>query len=192
MPEPGPFGETLFEAKLRAMVAAALVNSPAGGWVESVVTLATHRFCFLAGTFLDERAVVATEPFFVERVIKVEILRGIFAVFRQLMMHGSVAGEPGCRAKKRWPPGGGLGCSAQTELFYLFITGIFIYYRGASSSKPCSSFSWHSMQWRVQGTASRRLALISVPQEMHSPKFPSRMRDKAPSTIASSWRSLLL
>ncbi len=36
--------------------------------------------------------------------------------------------------------------------------------RGASSSNPCSIFSWHSMQWRVQGTASRRLALISFPQ----------------------------
>ena len=38
------------------------------------------------------------------------------------------------------------------------------FYRGASSSNPCSIFSWHSMQWRVHGTASRRLALISLPQ----------------------------
>jgi hypothetical protein len=37
-------------------------------------------------------------------------------------------------------------------------------YRGASSSNPCSNFSWHSIQCRVQGTASRRLALISLPQ----------------------------
>src|SRR4029077_13335184 len=39
-----------------------------------------------------------------------------------------------------------------------------IRYLGASSSSPCSNFSWHSMQWRVQGTASRRLGLISLPQ----------------------------
>jgi len=44
MPEPGPLGETFFEAKLRAMVAASLVNRPSGGWVESVVTPATQRF----------------------------------------------------------------------------------------------------------------------------------------------------
>src|SRR5438552_14785822 len=44
MPEPGPFGETLFEASERAMVEAFFVKSPRGGWVESVVTLATQRF----------------------------------------------------------------------------------------------------------------------------------------------------
>jgi hypothetical protein len=37
-------------------------------------------------------------------------------------------------------------------------------YCEASSSNPCSSFSWHSMQCRVHGTASSRLALISLPQ----------------------------
>jgi hypothetical protein len=42
MPEPGPLGETLFEAKVLAIVLALLVNNPAGGWVESVVTFATH------------------------------------------------------------------------------------------------------------------------------------------------------
>lgn len=31
MPEPGPFGETRLEAKVRAIVAASLLNSPAGG-----------------------------------------------------------------------------------------------------------------------------------------------------------------
>ena len=41
-PEPGPFGDTVFEARDRAMVAAAFVNRPAGGCVESVVTLAIH------------------------------------------------------------------------------------------------------------------------------------------------------
>jgi trimeric autotransporter adhesin len=60
------------------------------------------------------------------------------------------------------------------------------------SSMPFSSFSWQAMQWCVQGTASRRLGLISSPQEMHSPKLPSRMRSSAPSTICSNWRSVLL
>src|ERR1700719_2350158 len=64
--------------------------------------------------------------------------------------------------------------------------------RDASSRMPFSNFSWHSMQCRVQGTASNRLGLISVPQDMHSPKLPSRIRDSAFSTIISSWRSLLL
>lgn len=31
MPEAGPFGEAVFEAKTRAMVAALLVNKPLGG-----------------------------------------------------------------------------------------------------------------------------------------------------------------
>jgi hypothetical protein len=31
MPDPGPFGETFFEAKTLAMVLALLVNNPAGG-----------------------------------------------------------------------------------------------------------------------------------------------------------------
>jgi hypothetical protein len=31
IPEPGPFGETFLEAKVRAMVAASLLNNPAGG-----------------------------------------------------------------------------------------------------------------------------------------------------------------
>jgi hypothetical protein len=46
MPEPGPFGEIFFEAKVLAMVLALLVNNLAGGWVESVVTFATHRVFF--------------------------------------------------------------------------------------------------------------------------------------------------
>ncbi len=65
-------------------------------------------------------------------------------------------------------------------------------YVPVASSSPCSTFSWHSMQWRVQGTASSRLGLISSPQAMHSPNDPSRMRSSAPSTICSVWRSLLL
>jgi hypothetical protein len=38
MPDPGPFGDTFFDAKLLAMVAASFVNSPSGGCVESVFT----------------------------------------------------------------------------------------------------------------------------------------------------------
>lgn len=43
IPDPGPFGETFREARVRAMVAASFVNRPAGGCVESVVTLETQR-----------------------------------------------------------------------------------------------------------------------------------------------------
>ena len=42
------------------------------------------------------------------------------------------------------------------------------------------------------GTASRRLGLISLPHEIHSPKLPSRIRERALSTIERSCRSLLL
>jgi hypothetical protein len=44
MPEPGPFGETLFEANALAIALALLVNNPGGGWVESVFTLAIQSF----------------------------------------------------------------------------------------------------------------------------------------------------
>jgi hypothetical protein len=39
IPDPGPFGDTLFEASVRAIVAGSLVNSPCGGSVETVFTL---------------------------------------------------------------------------------------------------------------------------------------------------------
>lgn len=42
MPDCGPLGDTFFEANTRAIVAASLVNSPDGGWVESVLTELTH------------------------------------------------------------------------------------------------------------------------------------------------------
>ena len=44
IPDPGPLGETFFEASVRAIVAASWVNNPAGGCVDSVLTLATHFF----------------------------------------------------------------------------------------------------------------------------------------------------
>lgn len=43
MPDPGPFGDTFFEASACAMVAASLVNNPLAGCVESVLTFATQR-----------------------------------------------------------------------------------------------------------------------------------------------------
>lgn len=58
MPEAGPFGDTLRERSTRAMVAALLVNNPGGGWVESVFTLATQRFCGL-----DLVVVLRMKPF---------------------------------------------------------------------------------------------------------------------------------
>ena len=46
MPELTPFGETFFEAKVRAMVAAFFLKSPSGGFVASevAVTSADQRF----------------------------------------------------------------------------------------------------------------------------------------------------
>ena len=48
-PDTGPFGETLRDARVRAMVAALFVKSPLGGCVESVLTLDTHRLLFETG-----------------------------------------------------------------------------------------------------------------------------------------------
>jgi hypothetical protein len=42
IPELGPFGDTFFEARLRAIVAASFLNSPSSGYVDSVSTPADH------------------------------------------------------------------------------------------------------------------------------------------------------
>ena len=47
IPEPGPLGETFFEAKASAIADAFFLNSPGGGWVESVFTEAIHFFALL-------------------------------------------------------------------------------------------------------------------------------------------------
>ena len=52
MPDPGPLGETLLEARDFAMVAASLVKRPSGGNVDAVFTRATQR---LPGLRLDLR-----------------------------------------------------------------------------------------------------------------------------------------
>jgi len=52
IPDLGPLGETFFDARVRATVAASLLNRPSGGCVESVVTFATHRFFVLVFGFV--------------------------------------------------------------------------------------------------------------------------------------------
>jgi len=47
IPDPGPLGETFFEASVLAIVSGLLVKSALGGWVESVFTRATHRLLLL-------------------------------------------------------------------------------------------------------------------------------------------------
>ena len=49
MPDCGPLGETLFEARDLAMVAAFFLNKPGGGKVETVFTPATHILWRLFG-----------------------------------------------------------------------------------------------------------------------------------------------
>ena len=49
MPDPGPLGETFFEARLLAIVLASLVKSPGGGKVDTVFTPAIQRFDFGRG-----------------------------------------------------------------------------------------------------------------------------------------------
>lgn len=50
IPDEGPLGETFFDARLRAIAEALRVKSPAGGWVESVLTFDTQRFFFAVAT----------------------------------------------------------------------------------------------------------------------------------------------
>jgi hypothetical protein len=42
IPDWGPFGETFFDARVRAITAGLFVKRPSGGCVESVVTVRTH------------------------------------------------------------------------------------------------------------------------------------------------------
>jgi hypothetical protein len=51
IPELGPLGETCFDASFLAIVSGSLVNSPGGGWVESVFTVLTHFFAACAMVF---------------------------------------------------------------------------------------------------------------------------------------------
>lgn len=52
IPEAGPFGETLLDASVLAIVSARSVNSPTGGCVDSVLTLEVHRDFFLLAIHL--------------------------------------------------------------------------------------------------------------------------------------------
>jgi len=61
MPELTPFGDTFFDASVRAIVAASFLNRPSGGWVASevAVTWADQRFfdpglCDFARLVFDE------------------------------------------------------------------------------------------------------------------------------------------
>jgi hypothetical protein len=55
MPDCGPFGETFFDASVLAITDAFFLKSPGGGWVESVLTFATHFLLFL-GRAMDSFA----------------------------------------------------------------------------------------------------------------------------------------
>jgi len=62
MPEAGPFGDTRFDARLLAIVAASVVKSPAGGCVESLVTDATQRSVFRSGTAASGHRLLDVPP----------------------------------------------------------------------------------------------------------------------------------
>ena len=55
-----------------------------------------------------------------------------------------------------------------------------------------SKSPWHWMQYGVHGTASSRASLISLLQDTHCPKLPSRMRTSANSTARRICCSLLV
>jgi hypothetical protein len=59
MPDAGPFGETFFEASVRAIVAASFLNNPSGGWVASEIAV----------TSADQRRVVSALRDFLAAVL---------------------------------------------------------------------------------------------------------------------------
>jgi hypothetical protein len=48
IPDPGPFGDTFFDASARAIAGALFLNNPAGGYVDAVFTLPDHRLPLFA------------------------------------------------------------------------------------------------------------------------------------------------
>jgi hypothetical protein len=64
IPEPGPLGETLFDASVRAIVGASFVKRPSGGCVESVSTLATHCPVLFFGILAKLRSYDGVERLF--------------------------------------------------------------------------------------------------------------------------------
>jgi hypothetical protein len=81
IPEPGPFGDTFFEARLRAIVAASFLNSPSSGYVDSVSTPADH-FRFPCVLRCDApRAVVLLLRFVFRVVLPVFFLDALFVPF---------------------------------------------------------------------------------------------------------------
>jgi hypothetical protein len=61
IPDAGPLGETFRDASARAIAGAFFVKRPAGGYVASVLTVATHSF-FLALAMLPPRAMLEMQP----------------------------------------------------------------------------------------------------------------------------------
>jgi hypothetical protein len=59
IPELGPVGETFFEVSDFAIVSALFVNKPGGGWVEFVLTVATHFLLPLDGRLFFFRFTIA-------------------------------------------------------------------------------------------------------------------------------------
>lgn len=76
IPEPGPLGETLREARVFAMVAASFVNRPGDGCVESVVTCAIQRLLafFL---FVERRVAISTLPLMSSKVSPFDVGTGL-------------------------------------------------------------------------------------------------------------------
>ena len=70
IPEDGTFGDTFFEARLRAIVAASFLNNPSCGYVDSVCTLADHflRPCELRWEVLRVRLLLLLNLAFLDVV----------------------------------------------------------------------------------------------------------------------------
>jgi hypothetical protein len=60
MPDRGPFGETLLDAKVRAITEGLCVNKPGGGCVEFVLTVRTHLRLF--ASFRDDFMGIGISP----------------------------------------------------------------------------------------------------------------------------------
>ncbi len=62
IPDPGPLGDTFFDASARAIAGALFLNNPADGYVDAVFTLPDHRLAPFALELACLRAIFCLRP----------------------------------------------------------------------------------------------------------------------------------
>jgi hypothetical protein len=102
MPEDGPFGETFFEARLRAIVAASFLKSPSCGYVDSVFTPADHfRLPFELRCAAPRAVVVVLPVLFVDvRLVDALFVAARFVPVRLVLAFIGISPSSSLRCKR--------------------------------------------------------------------------------------------